>query len=189
MNTKILLASLATAGLASAFGATAAHAEGIKLGGQLQVLPASELEGENVSIDLKTSLALVGTFDYAVHPNIDVGAAPRIAFGLKPEEYDGDESLTQFDLAARVTGHTPVGAKVEVFGFVSPGYSIISSSDDDDDSSTGLILGLGGGAAFAVTPTIALVGELGYTLGFQSVDGDKAASNLLHLGFGVQAAL
>jgi hypothetical protein len=189
MNTKILVASLATAGLASAFGASAAHAEGMKVGGQVQILPASELEGENASIDLKTAFALVGTFDYAVHPNIDIGAAPRIVLGLKPADFDADDSLTQYDLAARVTGHAQVAPAFQVYGFASPGFSIITSPDDDDDSSSGLILGLGGGGAFAVTPRLSLVGELGYTLGFQSVDDNKVATNLLHIGFGVKASL
>ena len=197
MNTKILFATLVTAGLATT--ASAAHAGGIKIGAQAQILPAGseltgeELDGDEFSVDAEPAFGVVGTFDYAVHPNIDIGLAPRIVIGLKGE--DDDDSATQFDLAARVTGHAQVAPKVDVFGFVAPGYSILSMPDwpDDVDSPSGLVLGLGAGAGYAVTPKLSIVGEVGYQLGFQGFSvGDRditAQTDLLHLGVGIKAAL
>jgi hypothetical protein len=88
-----------------------------------------------------------------------------------------------------------VAPKLDLFGFVSPGYSILSLPDSADelDSPTGLVLGFGGGAKYAVTPTLSVVGELGYQLGFQgtSVEGQDIdlKTDLLHIGVGIQAAL
>ena len=207
MNTKILVASLATAGLASAFGASAAHAEGLKLGAQAQVLPfGSSLEigdgDDSEDLDLSTAFGIVGTVDYAVHPNIDIGLAPRLVLNIIPDEADDDDdSATELDLAARVTGHALVAPKLDVFGYVAPGYSIVMlpEGDDDDafDDPSGLILGLGAGVKYAVSPTLSVVGELGYQLGFQGTSIEFAGesfdadfkTNLVHFGVGIQAAL
>jgi hypothetical protein len=173
MNTKILLSSLAVTGLASTLAASAAHADKIKVGGQLQVLPAlSSLKAEGLGLDESASaepaFGVLGTFDYAVHPNIDIGLAPRIVFGLKADS-DAD-SATQFDLAARVTGHAQVAPKLDIFGFAAPGYSILSMPNwpDQVDQPSGLVLGFGGGA------------------GGQDVD---VQTKLFHLGVGIKAAL
>jgi hypothetical protein len=193
MNTKILVASLATAGLA--ITGSVAHAEGIELGAQLQVMPfGSEVEvgaGDfSGSADLGTAFGIVGLADFAVHPNINIGAAPRLVFGIKGEDANEDaDAATQLDLAARVTGHATVAPKLDVFGYASPGYSLIMIPDNEDDNPAGFILGFGGGAGYAVTPSLSVVGELGYTLGFQGVDDVDFATKLLHIGVGIKAAL
>lgn len=207
MNTKILLASLATAGLATTAGLHSAHAENLAIGAQAQILPAGSVDiavgDEDESFDLKTAFGIVGTVDYRVHPNFSVGAAPRLIFGVKPDEADEDsDSATQLDLAARLTGHFPVAPKIELFGYASPAYSFVflpseDGDDDEADDPSGFALGFGAGAAFKVTPALSVVGEIGYTLGFQgsSVEtpiGDfdvDFKTSFPHVGIGIQAAL
>jgi hypothetical protein len=206
MNQKILIASLIGSAslLTAAHAAHAAPAGTIELGAQAQVLPLGSVSGNDSDDDLdySTSFGIQLQGDYFVHPNVSVGLAPRFILGLKPDVdgYDGD-SASQLDLAARVTGHAPVAPKVDLFGFVAPGYSFVFLPDEANpfeiDNPSGFIVGLGGGASYQVTPSLAIVGELGYTLGFQgstvelgseSTDVDYN-SNFLHLGLGVKASI
>jgi hypothetical protein len=202
MNTKLLFASVTLASTAGLAGLTSsAHAGNLEVGGQLQLVPAGSLEfevdGEGDSEDTDTAFGLVGIVDYVINPNISVGFAPRLVLGVAAD--GADDSATQLDLAARITGRLPVAPKVDLFAYGAPGYSFTFPPEDADELGTpsGFSLGFGGGAAFKVTPVVSLVGELGYSLSFQSgtaealgqeVDYDYNA-NFLHLGFGVKAAI
>jgi hypothetical protein len=192
-----------------------ADAGPLHIGAEAQILPLGELADSTGDVGLATSFALAGLVDYAVHPNLHIGAAPRVIFGVRGDDDDDDtdESSTQLDLAVRVTGRLPVSAGVDFLGYLSPGYSILFLDEEANfygvDDPKGFILGLGGGAAVKVTPTLSVVAEVGYTFGFQGtseggssdgVDPDggevvsKAArdafqTRFLHVGVGVQAAL
>jgi hypothetical protein len=205
MNTKLLFASLAT--LASTAGlagfSSAAHAGNLEVGGQLQIAPAGSVEfsvdgdDDSESVDTDTAFGLVGIVDYVINPNVSVGFAPRLVLGVAGD--GADESATQLDLAARITGRLPVAPKVDLFAYLAPGYSFTFPPEEADELGTpsGPSVGVGAGAAFKVTPVISLVGELGYSWSFhggtaealgQEVDYDYKA-NFLHLGFGVKAAI
>jgi hypothetical protein len=204
MNTKLLFASVTLASTAGLAGiASSAHAGGLEIGGQVQVAPVGSVEfavdgdDDAESEDTSTAFGLVGIVDYVINPNISVGFAPRLLLGVQAD--GADESATQLDLAARVTGRFPVAPKVDLFAYGAPGYSFTFPPSDNDALGTpsGFSLGFGGGAAFKLTPVVSLVGELGYSLSFQGgtaealgqeIDYDYKA-NFLHLGLGVKAAI
>jgi hypothetical protein len=203
MNTKLLFASVTLASTAGLAGlASSAHAGGLSVGGQVQLIPVAELTiddgDDSESEDLNTTVGFAGIVEYAVHPNVSIGFAPRFIIGLEPD--GAEDSASQLDLSARITGRLPVAPKVDLFAYAAPGYSLIFPPDNDlidFGTPSGFILGFGGGAAYKVTPTLSVVGEVGYSLGFQSTTvealGQEAdadvKTNLLHIGLGVQAAL
>jgi hypothetical protein len=203
MNTKLLFASVTLASTAGLAGlASSAHAGNLEVGGQLQLLPVGEyttdVTGEDTDFDTNAAFGIAGHIGYAITPNFSVGFAPRFILGIKPEDVDDADSATQLDLAVRLTGKFPVAPKVELFGYLAPGYSLVFFEDLPDDVSQpgGLVIGGAAGAAFKVTPTLAITGELGYTKGFQgtSLDaGDETvdistSTSFLHLGVGVQTS-
>jgi hypothetical protein len=63
-----------------------------------------------------------------VSPNVSIGFAPRVLFGIKPddlEEHDNDGTVTELDLAVRFAGHIPLGRSgAELQLHASPGSSV-----------------------------------------------------------------
>jgi opacity protein-like surface antigen len=194
MNTKLVLASLPLAITASA---SVAHA-GAELGAEAIIVPTGEITVGDDDLDSESAVAYgVGALlDFAISPNISVGFAPRYIFNIKGEGFDEDaDGASQLDLMVRVTGRAPLSRGAELFVFGAPGYSMIFLPEDleDFDDPTGFTVGVGGGARFKLNPSLALVGEVGYSWGFQStevLDEDvDVQTDLLHVGIGVQAVL
>ena len=121
-------------------------------------------------------------FDYLVLPNVFVGAAPSYTFNVKAKDDTGD-AASQLDLLLRVGYGMPVNEKLGLYGYASPGYSIISPPEGD--SAKGLVVGLHAGAMYDVTSNLFLNGQIGYQLGFQKVSDVDLKSNFLQIGLGV----
>jgi hypothetical protein len=178
--------------------AAAAHAD---VAAQAQILPSVDGNTDGESYSLGTGYAVAAQLGARVTPNLSVEFAPRYAFGMKAE--GDDEDWGQIDLAVRLTGHLPLQRdKSEVFGFVAPGYSMIflpkvNFRDLEIDDPTGPVLGFGAGAAYTLWPTLELVGDVGYSWGFQSTtvrfEGETSDADLrtriLHVGVGIRGSL
>lgn len=200
MKAKLVLSSLVTVGVTAS--ASAAHA-GAELGAEAIIAPSGEITVENDDVgsasgDSAVAYGVGGLLDFAITPNISVGFAPRYLFNIKGDGVDEDsDAASQLDLAVRVTGRAPLGSGAELFVYGAPGYSFIFLPDnelfEDIDSPQGLVVGAGGGARFRLGQGLALVGEVGYTWGFQNTtifDQDvDVKTNLLHVGVGLQAVL
>jgi hypothetical protein len=192
---KSLTIAILAAGLAVP---AVSHADAL-VGGQLQVLTGGEVDGEaGYDGDLDTAFAIAAIAEWPVHPNFTIGLAPRVAFGIKLE--DQDDGGIMLDIPLRGTGRYLVTPKVALYGFVSAGYSLIFPEEWPDRFSDpkGFIFGFGGGAAFAVSPSIAVVGELGYTIGSHGGTIDvpllddedyEAGHSYPHIGIGVQTRM
>ena len=172
-----------------------ASAGGLTGAAQVQLVPVGTLAFEAGNVDDSESTEIAygfgGQVDYWVNDNISVGFAPRVLLNIKP---DGEsDSASQIDLAARVQYNAPVNEQVKAFGFVAPGYSILSLPDAAGDlSPKGFILGFGGGVRYGLDEKLFVQGEAGYTLGFQGGTEQGTdytfKTNLLHLGVGVGSA-
>jgi hypothetical protein len=193
MKTPIVLSTLLLAA-----AATSAHAD---VGVQAQILPSVDGQTDDESYSLGTGFAVAAQLGVRVAPNLSVAFAPRLVFGMKPE--DSDDEWSQADLAVRLTGHVPLGSeKNEVFGYVAPGYSMIFLPDVryrgiTIDDPSGVVLGIGAGAAFEIWPTLSLVGDVGYSWGFhsttasyqgESTDADLR-TDILHVGLGIRGSM
>lgn len=149
--------------------------------------------GASTSETTAFAFGVMPVFDYLVHPNFFVGVGPTYTFNVKAKDAGGDASK-ELDLLLRLGGGMPVNEKLGVFGYLSPGYSIIQlPSGAVGDNPKGFALGVHAGAMFSLTPTMFLNGQLGYQLGMQKttvagVDVD-ANINLLQIGLGAGVRL
>jgi hypothetical protein len=205
MKTSIIASLVAAAALLP----TLAHAQDtaissassdstVFVGGNLQMLPVGTWDvsanGQDTSGDTAAAFAIGALAEVRVNPIFSVGLAPRYIFNVKGA--NDTQSASQLDLAVRFAAGTDVAPKARLYGFVAPGYSWMftpSNGMTDVANPSGLIVGFGGGASYEIAPKIALTGELGYQLGFQSFDvnGTNVGSkdNYLQLGIGLVAAL
>jgi hypothetical protein len=179
MKTRIAMVVVALGSLA----ATSVHAQEtsvaaeapakkLRVGAQLELVPAGTLKaeggGKSISSDTAFAYGVGGTFDLDLTPNFSIGVAPRLVLTLKGDE-PGDKAGKELDLRARAMLHLPVADKLTAYGYVAPGYSFIflpSGATADDPA--GLVLGFGAGASYDVAPNLFVSAELGYQLGFQS---------------------
>ena len=165
---------------------TARSASKMRLGVTLVPMPFGSLKtnalGSETSVDSAIAFAVMPVFDYLVLPNVFVGAAPSYTFNVKGKDSSGD-AASQLDLLLRVGYGLPVNDKLGLYGYASPGYSIISPPAGD--SAKGLVLGLHAGAMYDVASNLFLNGQLGYQLGFQKISDTDFKSNFLQIGLGV----
>lgn len=164
-----------------------AAAPKVRVQAQIEMLPVgsfSSSEG-NVSASVDTAFAygVSAGIDYAVHPLISVGVAPRLVLNVNADGADGDAGK-EIDLRARVLAHYPVSPGLEVYGSLSPGYAIVTSGQDGVDSATGLSVAGAVGVTYDVSPTLFVSGELGYQRAFTSVEQMDVDVSYLHLGLG-----
>ena len=186
----------ASTAFADDLGVAASAKPKASLGAQIDLLPTGTLTtdgaGPPIDGDYDAAFAFgIGVnFDYDLTPNISIGLAPRVIFNVIADAASDDaDSDKEIDLRARVRAHFPIADKLEAFGFLAPGYSIIVlPSDFDIDNPAGLVVAFGAGLSYDVSDKLYLTGEIGYQLGFQSVDvGGQSIDNTtdyLHFGFG-----
>jgi Outer membrane protein beta-barrel domain len=171
---------------ASGGPAASASASKMRLGVTLMPMPLGSLEtnalGTATSVDSAIAFGIMPVFDYLVLPNVFVGAAPSYTFNVKGKDQTGDSS-SQLDLLLRVGYGLPINEKLGLYGYGSPGYSIISPPQGD--SAKGLVVGLHAGAMYDVASNLFLNGQVGYQLGFQKLSDTDFKSSFLQLGLGV----
>jgi hypothetical protein len=210
MNKTLTIATFAAIGLA--ISATA-HAGGTLLGASVQILPGGSIAGDadgnlgpvggstDFDGDLDTGFGVVLNADYVIQPHLTVGLAPRYVFNVKNDS--GNFDASQLDIPVRVTGRFLVARKIAVLPYGQVGYSFLFPEDwnENFDKPSGFLAGLGVGGAFALSPKLALVGDLGYDWGFQHTSGSgtvvgvpydydiTTGTRQFHIGIGVQTAL
>lgn len=174
------------AGLVGETGSGQAHAApgAWAIGGNFGISPTGKLKTEfgnqPLTADTATAFSLGGLLDYRANRNVSIGFAPNLIFGVKDE--DADSSGTQLDLPLRIAVGGPVAPKVRLYGFVSPGYSVLFPPDDFKDAGfgnpSGFSLGFGGGAGFRVGRNLTLTTELSYQFRWLSTDIDTAVGTV-----------
>ena len=82
----------------------------------------------------------------------------------------------------RVGAGAPVAEKMQVYGYLSPGYSIVSPPQGD--SPKGFVIGAHAGGMMDITPSAFVNAELGYQMGFQSVSGADFKTSFFQIGLG-----
>jgi hypothetical protein len=137
--------------------------------------------GISGSSDAAVAFGAAPVFDYLINSNLFVGATVLGTFNVKPKDATGD-AAKEYDLMLRIGGNIPLADKLQGYGYLSPGYSIISPPQGD--SAKGFVVGAHVGAMFDVTSSVFLNGELGYQLGFQSVDGNDSQTRFFQIGLG-----
>ncbi len=137
--------------------------------------------GIDVSTDAAFAFGVMPIFDYALNSNFFVGLGPMYTFNVKGKDGSGD-AAKEIDIMLRVGGGAPVADKVQVYGYLSPGYSIISPPQGD--SPKGFVVGAHAGGMMDITPSAFVNAELGYQMGFQSVSGGDLKTSFFQIGLG-----
>jgi len=170
------------AATAAATGGTASASK-MRLGINLIPMPIGSLGGPaGSSADTAFAFGVMPAFDYLVHPNFFVGVGPSYTFNVKPSEGMAD-AAKQLDLLIRLGGGAPVAEKIQLFGYLSPGYSLIMPSQGD--SAKGLTVGAHAGALFDVTSSVFASGTVGYQVGMQKFMDVDAKTQFLQIALGV----
>jgi hypothetical protein len=178
----------------AATGTAAAGADQSKMRLGLTLVPAplGSLKSATTSQDTAFAFGVMPLFDFKVHPNFFVGIAPLYTFNVKPSAQTAGDSSAELDIMLRVGGGLPVADKIQVYGYLSPGYSIVmlpqAAKDLGASDPKGFMLGFHAGGMMDVLPNVFVNAEVGYQLGFQSasfmgVSGDSK-SNFLQIGLG-----
>lgn len=166
----------------------------------LDIVPApfgklkASAQGVDASSDAALAFGIRAVFDYSINDYLFVGFGPQVLFNvIEKDAPSGSNASKQYDLSARVGGHAPIADNVHLYGFLAPGYSIVTSSGDNSETAKGPSLGIAVGALFSVPGTnFFLNGELGYHMTFltYSVGGSsidiKTNYPLIALGGGIK---
>ena len=166
-----------------------------QVSGRLDLIPFGEIRTKEadmgqIEVGADTGFGIGGSIEFPLARQFSLGFSPRYLFKVKGEPHR--DAGSQLDLAVRAKFHFPVNPRAKLFGFLSPGYSMVGVPDSSVFGGLdpgGLILGIGGGADIMVGRRVFITLELGYTWGFQSASeaGEKYtyATNLAHLGLGI----
>jgi len=156
----------------------------------LGTLHTAEGDLNDMRQDTDTAYGIAAAVEFGIAQNFSIGFAPRYLFHVKGETHR--DAGKELDLGLRLKGRHALSPKTTLFGMVTPGYSIIyvpNTSIFSGLDPAGLILGIGGGVDFMVSPSVFLTIELGYTFGFQDESEGgvnyQYETDLLHLGFGL----
>jgi hypothetical protein len=174
IQTVALLAGLSIAAVPASLYAQPVSESGISIGGTLSVSPTGTFKASagsvSNSVDLETAYGIGGLVEYRISRNVSVGLAPSVTLHVRGK--DDTSSGTELDLPLRVAFGAPVAPKLRLYGFVSPGYTILYPPDSLDNTDfgnpSGFMIGLGGGMATQLAPSVFLTGEISYQFRFPS---------------------
>jgi opacity protein-like surface antigen len=191
----MLLSSSAFAQDGGAYPTT--DASKVTVQAQVELLPLGSERATigNISLNTDTAVAygISGAVDYAVTPYLRIGVAPRLVLNVKSDDPMTEDSADkQIDLRARIVGHYPVAAGLELSASLYPGYTIVLSREDGASNATGFALGGAVGLTYDLSPNLFVGGEVGYQRAFTSTDtmvlGQKINADLdvsyMHVGLG-----
>ena len=170
--------------------AAAAPDSKMRVGLDLVPTPFGSAKGEGQTVDLGFAFGLMPFFDYMINNNFFVGIGPTYTFNIKPKS-GGGSAAKELDISLRVGGGVPVADKIQIYGYLSPGYSIVFPPSGSTKAK-GFSLGFHAGGTYDVTPTAFVNLELGYLLGFETVSvggtsvDDKFSFFQIGLGGGVR---
>jgi len=137
-------------------------------------------------VDAAFAFGIMPFFDYLVTRNFFVGLGPMYTLNVKPKDGNFD-AAKELDLQLRVGGQAPVSDQIDLYGYVSPGYSIIFPPTGDTKAK-GFEVGFHAGGMFNLSSMVFLNAEVGYQLGFQKVSiGGQSTdfkANFLQIGLG-----
>lgn len=148
----------------------------LRIGLNVVPMPYGQLKAEvgnvSASTDAAFAFGIMPFVDYLVTPNFFVGFSPSLTLNVKASDGRGSAGK-EFDLMLRLGGQAPISDVMQLYGYLTPGYSIVTNPDSSD-SAKGFALGIHAGAMYSVSPTVFLNGELGYQIGYQKVSVGSA---------------
>ncbi|MGF1692966.1 porin family protein [Photobacterium kagoshimensis] len=174
MKKLLALAIVSTIG----FGATAAQAEGLYVGGDLQ-LQQQTMKGNGDK--QKTKLGSInGKVGYEVNEYFSVEG--RAGMGVKSGKYNAVKAKEKYNVGAYALASYPITDAFSVYGLAGYSYGKVSLEDKGHKEKASLKgLSYGIGAKYKVTEQIALTTEVGHYGKYKKGD-TKVSKEAVSLG-------
>lgn len=196
---RVMKLCLAIAGLFAVLTPLPALAQGgampaprARLGLNVVPMPVGTIEVEVLgftgSDDAAAAFGFMPFLDFLLTPNFFIGLSPTYTLNVKAEGWD--DAGTKLDLALRLGGGAPVSDRLDLYGYLTPGYSIVDVPNVENNA-TGFVLGLHAGVMYSLSQAVFLNGELGYQVGFQevSIAGQSVDGKTSYLQIGLGGGL
>jgi hypothetical protein len=146
----------------------------------------SGFPGSQPSVSSVFAFAVMPVADFTLYRHFFFGLAPCYTFNVRANGSTATPAH-ELDLLVRIGGQAPITDRLQLYGYLSPGYSYLRQLPEGNGSE-GIVVGLHGGGMFDVTTTFFVNAEIGYQEGFQratiaGLDGTFGAS-FLQIGVG-----
>jgi hypothetical protein len=163
----------------------------MRVGLNVVPMPFGKIKVDSTSLDTKFAFGVFPFFDYLFTPNFFGGLAVQYTFNVAAKDGNGD-TAKDLDIMLRLGGGGYVADKLQLYGYASPGYSIVMAPSGRGPDPKGFVVGAHVGAMYDVAPTAFVNLEVGYQFGFQSVSvggasiDDKVSFLQIGLGGGLR---
>jgi hypothetical protein len=165
-------------------------APAIRLGLTLVPAPFGSLRsgspGAEFSVGSQVAFGVMPVVDLSLARHLFVGFAPSYTVNIKAKNGPAD-GASEFDLLLRIGAEAAATDRIQLYGYLSPGYAFMSGLPTDA-SAHGPVIGLHAGGRLDLTPAFFVNAEVGYQLGFQdgSVNGSNVEwhASLMQIGLG-----
>ena len=163
----------------------------IRLGLTLVPAPFGSLRsgppGGEFSVGSQFAFAVMPVFDLSVARHLFVGFAPSYTFNVKARGADTD-AASELDLLLRIGAEAAATERLQIYGYLSPGYAFMYGLPAGGEGARGPVLGLHAGGRLDLTPTFFVNAEVGYQVGFQNASTNGSDSewhaSFLQIGLG-----
>jgi hypothetical protein len=142
--------------------------------------------GAEFSVGSEFAFAVMPVVDLNLARHLFIGFAPSYTFNIQAKNGPGS-AASELDLLLRIGAEAAATDRVQVYGYLSPGYAFMSGLPGDL-SARGPVVGLHAGGRLDLTPAFFVNAEVGYQMGFQnaSINGSDAEfhASFFQIGLG-----
>jgi len=149
----------------------------IRLGLTLVPAPFGSLRsgppGGEFWVGSEFAFAVMPVVDLSLAHHLFVGFAPSYTFNVKARGGLPDAE-SELDLLLRIGAELAATERLQIYGYLSPGYSFMYGMPSGGEGARGPVIGLHGGGRLDLTPAFFVNAEVGYQMGFQTVSTNGA---------------
>ena len=141
--------------------------------------------GGEFSVGSQFAFAVMPVVDLSLARHFFVGFAPSYTFNIKAKN-GPDDAASELDLLLRIGAEAAATDRIQVYGYLSPGYALMSGLPPGGEGVRGPVIGLHAGGRLDLTPAFFVNAEIGYQLGFQnaSTSGSEWHASFAQIGLG-----
>ncbi len=138
--------------------------------------------GAEFSVGSQFAFAVMPVVDLSLARHLFVGFAPSYTFNIQALGRSGG-AASELDLLLRIGAEAAATDRIQIYGYLSPGYAFMSGLPPTEDvSARGPVVGLHAGGRLDLTPAFFVNAEVGYQMGFQNGSWN-GSTNEYHASF------
>ena len=145
--------------------------------------------GAEFSVGSQFAFAVMPVVDLSLARHLFVGFAPSYTFNIQALGRSAD-AASELDLLLRIGTEVAATERLQIYGYLSPGYAFMSGLPNDA-SARGPVIGLHAGGRLDLTPAFFVNAEVGYQRGFQNAptSGAEYHASFFQIGLGAGVRL